>query len=119
MSVPLLYRCTIRPRSTTADALGEELASWPAAGDITAVPCLLQEAGEKIVREDQAQVVIVSRFKLFLTVGQAIAKEDRVLDVEDQAGATIHAGPFTVQNILARRTPAAGHHQTVELKLLE
>ena len=107
-----LHRCAIqRPAVIGQDAYNNDVTQ-PVTVAID-VLCRLVMKTQTILSDDRAQLITVTRPKLFLPADTDVREGDQIADVVLEDGA--HAGPFKVKAILPRRSRTA-HHITLELE---
>lgn len=107
-----------RPRAVT-DAYGAEKLAWPPD-----VPVHLSDVrGRLIVKEQRvgdgvfAERPIVTTYTYLVMPGVDVRQGDRIANVRDQAG-LVTAGPFRIDEVLARRRRSAVHHVSLKLEKL-
>lgn len=107
-----------RPRAGT-DAYGAEKLLWPPA-----VPVHLSDVRGRLIVEEQrvgdgvfSERPIITTYHYLTMPRQDIRQGDRIANVRDAAG-LVMAGPFRIEEVLARRRRSAVHHVSLKLEKL-
>lgn len=114
----LAHTCKVQRDSGWAQSnSGEVGTAWADVG--TRRPCRYVERMERVASEPNAAIMVKQH--LLLMHGTAdVNVDDRVVDIWDASETVVHAGPFTVEQLLVRRrVDGKAHHLSVRLERVE
>lgn len=103
------HTCTISRRTVDSTDVNTGHTTYTWANFATGVRCRFDEMTEQEVLG--RSLTIVENPRLFMLIGQDVTERDRITNVLDRGGNTIHAGPFEIVGI----SKPSNHH--VEAKL--
>ena len=112
----LIHSCT-RERAAESQAADNEIyRDWQNAGTL-ALDCRYVQERERYTNEAESQEVLTETV-LFLSYGADITAQDRVVDIEDEDGNTIEAGPFDIIDVTPK-FGKGGHHLELRLEKVD
>lgn len=114
----LNHTCIVQRDSGTAQSSSGEIGTaWTDVG--TRRACRFAERMERIA--DEAGAAVMLKQTLLLMHGTSdVNVDDRIVRVWDKDDAVIHAGPFTVEQLLRRRNvKGTVHHLSLRLERVE
>lgn len=111
----LIHTCDIGILTQgVADGYGTPAKTWPTAGH-TSIACRLMSTSGREIKVGAE--VMISDWKLFIDIAEAIDEQDRVSNIIDAStGAVVDAGPFEVLMVQPRSDGVTGHHKELALQ---
>ena len=108
----LEHTCTIERPTTSLNAVGQTVFTWPGTPLATAVICFFDDQPDE--ESEDRQQMEVSHGKLYLDPDQDIAMDDRVSTIKRADLTTVQAGPYKVISIA--EPGSQFHHREVKLQ---
>ena len=112
----LIHRCDIQRKVDVQSGSGELIPTWTSID--TQRPCRYVEKLERIAQESLGFPMVLEHL-LLMDSGEDVQVDDRIVNiVQDDCTTPVDAGPFTIEQLLIRRTTGA-HHLSMELERVE
>ncbi len=112
----LIHRCDIQRATDAQSGSGELIPTW--ASIATLRPCRYVEKLERIAQESLGFPMELEHL-LLMNDGEDVLVDDRIVNIiQATDSAVVDAGPFTIEQLLIRRT-ARAHHISMELERIE
>ncbi len=112
----LIHRCDIERKVDIQSESGELIPTWTSID--TQRPCRYVEKLERIAQESLGFPMELEHL-LLMNNGEDVQVDDQILNiVQDDCTTVVDAGPFTIEQLLIRRTGSA-HHISMELERIE
>jgi hypothetical protein len=107
----LIHRCSTERPDTTEGVYGQDRNTW--VDHLSGVRCRLVIKEQKKLVDTEHEGAVISTYKLMVLRRTDLKQGDRITSVVDDEGTTW--GPFTVQEVLPRRSRRT-HHITFTLE---
>lgn len=109
------HRCTVERPVRTLD--GQRTAVTRYVPHLTGVLCRLVVKAQRVPDGVLAERPVVTSYLLLIPGDADVRQGDRIVDVVEQDGTTIDAGPFRIEAALPRRA-ASVRHRSYQLERL-
>jgi len=111
----LIHQCVVQRPTLTQSTSGEPIPTWAAAG--TPI-CRYVQQDERVAMPGVGFLMEQSDLMLFDSSAD-VREEDRIVTITlRSSGATVDAGPFSIEGAVLRNSTGA-HHQSVRLRRIE
>jgi len=111
----LIHQATIQRTTPVQSGSGELIDAWAA---VDTVDCRFVQKEERIASEG-VSLQMIQVDLLLMNQGEDILEKDQVIDIVfKSSGASVDAGPFTVESLVGRNSTGS-HHLSVRLERVE
>lgn len=111
----LIHQCTVERPTYSQDSGGALIPTW---SEVDTIDCRYIEKRERIADENKG-FMMLEEHRLLCNYGEDIQEADRIKDITLKADdSTVDAGPFTVEEMLARNS-SGPHHLSFKLERVE
>jgi hypothetical protein len=109
------HRCTVERPVRSLDGQRNATTRW--ASHLAGVACRLVVKTQRVPAGVLAEEPVITTYTLLIPGDVDVRQGDRIVDVVDQAGAVVDAGPFRIAAALPRRA-ASIRHRSYQLERL-